>query len=55
MKKSTMEDKDQAIANGLTIPDENTCKKCHNPESPNFKSFDFKEFWEKIKHPLIKK
>ncbi len=51
MKKSVMEDKAQAIANGLIIPDEQICLKCHNPESPSYKSFDFKEYWEKIKHP----
>lgn len=54
MKKSIMEDKNQAIANGLVIPDEQVCKKCHNPEAPTFKSFDFKEYWEKIKHPIPK-
>ena len=52
MKKSTMEDKDAAKAAGLILPDENTCKKCHNPESPNYKEFDFKTNWEKIKHPI---
>ena len=55
MKKSVMEDKAQAIANGLVMPTEETCKKCHNPEAPTFKSFDFKERWEKIKHPVPKK
>ena len=55
MKKSVMEDKEQAIANGLIIPDENTCKKCHNPEAPTYKSFDFKEKWEQIKHPVPEK
>lgn len=54
MKKSTMEDKDAAIAAGLVIPDEQTCKKCHNEESPNYKPFTFAEFWEKVKHPLPK-
>ena len=52
MKKSIMQDKQQAIANGLVIPDEKTCVKCHNSESPSFKPFDFKERWEKIKHPV---
>ncbi len=52
MKKSIMEDKEQAIAKGLIIPDEQTCRKCHNPEAPTFQSFDYQERWEKIKHPI---
>jgi len=43
---------------GLVIPDENTCKKCHNEKSPNYKPFNFKEFFAKIAHPnpeLVKK
>ena len=52
MKKSIMQDKEQAVANGLIIPDEKTCQKCHNSEAPTFKSFDFKQRWEEIKHPV---
>lgn len=52
MKKSMMEDRDAAIGAGLAIPDENTCRKCHNEESPSFKVFDFKERWELIKHNI---
>jgi len=33
-KKSIMEDKKLAMANGLLMPDENTCKKCHNENVP---------------------
>jgi cytochrome c554/c'-like protein len=36
----------------VTKPDEATCKGCHNAESPTFKSFDFKEYWPKIKHAI---
>ena len=54
MKKSVMEDEAEAVAQGLIIPDESTCKKCHNPEAPTYKSFDFKERSEKIKHPVPK-
>ena len=50
-----MEDKNAAIDAGLNIPNEKTCTKCHNPESPNYKPFNFNEFWEKIKHPVPKK
>jgi len=55
-KKKTM----KAIVNGeiepsskgLTLPDEKVCTKCHNDESPSFKSFNFKEAKEKIEHPI---
>lgn len=47
-----MKDRDQAIANGLVIPDAETCKGCHNEESPTFKGFDFDEMWSKIAHPV---
>lgn len=40
---------------GLVIPDEKTCKKCHNPESPTFKGFNFAEMSKKIAHPVPKK
>ncbi len=51
MKKSVMENKDQAIAAGLVLPDEKTCTTCHNSESPTFKSFNYQESWAKIQHP----
>ncbi|MDP2654406.1 MAG: cytochrome c family protein [Candidatus Omnitrophota bacterium] len=54
MKKSVMEDKEEAVAQGLIIPTEETCRKCHNEESPNFKEFDYPTMWEKIKHPIPK-
>jgi len=37
---------------GLMTPDEKTCVKCHNEESPTFESFDFKEMSKKIAHPI---
>jgi len=46
--------KEAAIASGLVIPDEKTCIKCHNQESPHFKGFDYKSMVEKIKHPRKK-
>lgn len=36
-----MKDKEKAIAAGLIIPDEKTCRGCHNEESPTFKEFDY--------------
>lgn len=55
MKKNIMEKKEDAIANGLNIPNEQTCRKCHNEESPTFKPFNFAERYEKIKHLIPKK
>ena len=33
-KKSIMQDRKKAVANGLLIPDEATCKKCHHEKAP---------------------
>lgn len=51
MTKSTMEDRQKAIAAGLIYPATESCKLCHNPESPTFKGFDEKTYFEKIAHP----
>jgi hypothetical protein len=47
-----MKDKQQAIANGLVIHDNGAefCVTCHNSDSPTFKSFNYEEYWAKIKH-----
>ena len=38
---------------GLTSkPDEKSCTKCHNAESPTFKAFVYKEMWAKIQHGI---
>ncbi|RMF08442.1 MAG: cytochrome C554 [Candidatus Neomarinimicrobiota bacterium] len=37
---------------GLTIPDEKTCVKCHNEESPSYKPFDYKTYVAKIAHNI---
>lgn len=34
-----------------TKVEEETCVKCHNPESPSYVEFKFEEFKEKIAHP----
>lgn len=49
---TVMKDKQQAIANGLILPDNGAefCRTCHNSDSPTFKSFDYDEYWAKIKH-----
>ncbi len=46
-----MQDREKSIANGLLIPDEATCVRCHNDKSPTFKSFNYEEMFEKIAHP----
>ncbi len=48
---SIMKDLNKSKENGLIIPDEKVCLKCHNKESPDFKGFDFKEYLAKIAHP----
>lgn len=50
-KMTVMKDRAQSIAAGLTLPDEKTCVRCHNAESPTFKAFDFAKYSEKIAHP----
>jgi hypothetical protein len=54
-KMKVMKDRDQSIAAGLIIPNEQTCTACHNSESPVFKGFDYKTYSEKIAHPNPKK
>lgn len=58
-KKSIMEDKELAIANGLLIPDENTCLKCHNDKVPEeFRAkekFDFAKMKAKGVHTMLEK
>jgi cytochrome c2 len=51
---SVMKDKPAAIAAGLVIPTEATCKGCHNEESPTFKGFNFDSSWAKIAHHIPK-
>jgi hypothetical protein len=50
-KMNIMKDKAQAVAAGLLIPTEETCKKCHNEKSPTYKAFDYKTYFAKIAHP----
>lgn len=47
-----MKDRELGLKNGLIVPTEKTCKKCHNEESPNYKGFDFIKYKEKIAHPM---
>lgn len=50
MKLPIMKDKKKAIENGLMVPTEETCKRCHNDSAPGFKGFDFKAASKKIAH-----
>lgn len=49
-KMSIMKDKAKSIENGMIVPDEKTCTKCHNEKSPTFKGFNFAEFTKKVSH-----
>lgn len=60
-KKSVMEaiytGAEKGETYGLTVANEETCKRCHNEESPTYdksKPFDFKVMSEKIAHPVPK-
>lgn len=52
---SVMKNLADAKSKGLIIPNEKVCIKCHNAESPTFKSFDFKTYSAKIAHKNPKK
>ncbi len=54
-KMKIMKNRDDAVKNGLMIPDEKTCVNCHNPENPFHKEFKFDEFFKKIAHPTPEK
>jgi hypothetical protein len=53
---TVMKSREKAIAAGLIIgtDDPKLCEKCHNPESPTYKEFKYKEAWAKIKHTVPK-
>lgn len=50
-----MKDVEQAKANGLILPTEEVCRKCHNEESPTYKEFDFEARYKEIAHPRPEK
>lgn len=50
-KIPVMKDQAASVAAGLVIPDEKTCVRCHNAESPSYKPFDFAKFSAQIAHP----
>jgi hypothetical protein len=50
LTKHSMNDIQLAVNNGLLIPIEVVCTKCHNKASPTFKEFNFTEARKAIKH-----
>jgi hypothetical protein len=46
-----MQDQAAAVAKGLIVPNEKTCTKCHNADSPTFKGFTYAEMVKKVSHP----
>ncbi len=50
-----MKNVEEAKANGLILPDEETCKRRHNEESPFYQPFNFDERFEQIAHPNPKR
>lgn len=51
--REIMEDREASIANGMLIPDEQTCRSCHNEESPTFPgSFDYEAGLEAGVHEI---
>ncbi len=59
-KKKIMQDREMAVKNGLLIPDEKACLKCHNEKAPaalaaTAKVFDFAKMKEKGVHAAAKK
>ncbi len=52
-KKKIMKDPEAAKAAGLVMnKSAEFCTKCHNDESPTFKSFDFEKQWAEIAHAV---
>jgi len=46
---------DEGMKAGLLLPDEETCARCHNKESPTYKAFDFEKAKKTIDHPRPEK
>lgn len=47
---SIMKNQQLSLQNGMILPEEAVCKKCHNSESPSFKGFNYSEYVAKIAH-----
>ncbi len=51
-KISVMKSHEESVANGLIVPTEETCVKCHNASHHKDLEFDFKSAWKKIEHRI---
>jgi cytochrome c2 len=51
---SVMKNREQALAAGMVMPTAETCKRCHNADSPTFKGFDFDKAYAQIAHKIPK-
>lgn len=51
-KKSIMENREEAIKQGLNPSAEKSCVGCHNEESPTYKEFEYDKFWKEIEHKI---
>ncbi len=54
-----MKSREESVKNGLIVWKDKAeikagCVKCHNPESPTYKEFNFEKMWAKIAHPVPK-
>lgn len=49
-----MQDKKLSIQNGMIMPTEADCIKCHNKDSPTFKEFKFADAFKVIEHRVPK-
>jgi hypothetical protein len=49
-----MKDPKAAMAAGMIVPNEETCKGCHNAKSPTFKAFVFADAYKIIAHSIPK-
>lgn len=50
--KDVMKDREKAISMGMVLPDEETCRGCHNEQSPTFEGFDFETAVEEGVHEI---
>jgi hypothetical protein len=51
MSLTVMKDRAKAVEAGMLYPATQSCKLCHNEQSPSYKGFDEKTYVEKIAHP----
>ncbi|NUM37141.1 MAG: cytochrome C554 [Candidatus Brocadiae bacterium] len=54
-KEDIMKKFQAACSKGLNVNPKEVCKKCHNPESPTYKEFNYDKFFKEIAHPIPQK